>query len=228
MESKNDSLDFLFASLLCSYPDDHFIVSLRQFIVNDIISLDAPLRAATEKLISDNDALSALQSEYIDLFDKGANSVPLYETEYGRHRAMVKGHELADLSAFYKAFGLELGSDDKIKEMLDHISIELEFYGLLLLKEEALVEKNDAEGIFVVQEARRKFLKDHLGRFANEIAKNPKVATSSYYLSALTWCGELVASECRALDVEAIPASWLPMESEGDSMCCGILGGQSI
>ena len=50
-----------------------------------------------------------------------------------RSHGMGKGNTLADIGGFYQAFGLTL--DRGIHELPDHIAVELEFYGLLLLKQ---------------------------------------------------------------------------------------------
>ena len=128
------------------------------------IKLPDDLRALILKRTAPENILD-LQSEYITIFDNGKDSNPIYETEYDRRRAMAKGTELSDIAGFYHAFGFQLDTSLGGMEMLDHVAIELEFYSLMLMKEVHLTEANDAEGVEVVGDATRKFLKDHLGRF---------------------------------------------------------------
>ena len=57
------------------------------------------------------------------------------EIEYGDAQAdpLFQPHRLADLAAFYRAFGLELAAD--AAERQDHLCIELEFMSVLAAKE---------------------------------------------------------------------------------------------
>lgn len=223
MQHDSLSSDFLLASLLSSYPTPDFAGAVLHLCETNSTSLPDSLQQLISHAATSEDFVESLRSGYIDIFDKGAGSVPLYETEYGRARAMVKGQELADLAGFYKAFGLDPSAS---KEMIDHICVELEFYALLLLKERALSDKGDVVGVSIVQDARKKFLADHLGRFAQEIAKQPKVNESAFFQAVFSWCGDLVAKECRLLDVEVAGAQWQASEGESEEMCCGSLGGR--
>lgn len=157
-----------------------------------------------------------LRSEYIDLFDRGRQANSLYETEYGRSRAMVKGNELVDIAGFYKAFGLQIGP-----EMVDHIAVELEFYAWLLQKSEYLEKIQDLEGQEIVLDARKKFLKSHLGPFVGAICERPGVINSEFYSQAFGYCRELVHEECARLEVPIEALDWVDGKSEPDIMeCC--------
>ena len=147
------------------------------------------------------DGLDELRSSYVDLFDRGDGRVPLYETEYGRMRGMSKGNDLADIAGFYQAFGLT-NEADRVHEMLDHVAVELEFYSVLLLKEDALAAEENAEGVAIVRDARRKFLLEHLGRLARGISERPEVRADPTYGAVFAWCWKLVAAECAEVGVE--------------------------
>ena len=75
-----------------------------------------------------------IQCIYLEHFDSAQRYFPLYESEYGKNRRFLKAHDLADVAGFYKAFGFEFGKENFKSEMIDHLSIELEFYSLMLLK----------------------------------------------------------------------------------------------
>lgn len=157
-----------------------------------------------------------LRSEYIDLFDRGREAVPLYETEYGRARTMVKGSELVDIAGFYKAFGLQIGP-----EMVDHIAVELEFYAWLLQKSDYLEQQQDKKGQEIVLDARRKFLKSHLGPFMNAICERPRLAQSEFYSAVFRTCRDLVQAECVKLEVPIETLNWVEGEKEPDKVeCC--------
>jgi len=215
--------EFLLASLLTSYPDGNFTEYVSHLLQEMDLALPGNLRAELSMIVKDRTRLDDLRSEYIDLFDRGSASSSLYETEFGRDRALVKGSELADLAGFYKAFGF--GMNEEAKEMLDHVSVELEFYTLLLMKQNVLIEAGDQEGIEIVLDARKKFLRDHLGRFIGALAERPAVQSSAVYSLVTSFCSELVRKECLSLDVSVTPVNWFATEVEKEEMnCCNLAG----
>jgi nitrate reductase assembly molybdenum cofactor insertion protein NarJ len=221
---------FLMASLLTSYPDAQCTHCLSSML--DDMPRDPPwagddpgswqrMRARLDMVLASAAALDMLRSEYLEIFDRGRGHASLYETEYGREHALVKGHALADIAGFYRAFGLEFGGQEGVHEMLDHVSVELEFYALLLMKQEALATGADAAGQAIVLEAQQKFLDAHLGRFVSAIATRPGVTASAFYGPVLAWCRDLVAAECARLGVCPLPADWLSARDEAQEMRCG-------
>jgi TorA maturation chaperone TorD len=181
----------------------------------------APLVTKVKRAFNDRIALDDLRSEYIDVFDRGRQVTSLYETEYGRERAMVKGPQLVDIAAFYRSFGFETGGEGVQAEMIDHVSVELEFYALLCLKYGALERRGDSEGMDVVLDGRRKFLRAHLARFIGAVADRPGVQASPYFSSVFEYCKALVMSECDRLGVEVEAESWLAPPVEAEEMSCG-------
>jgi hypothetical protein len=84
---------------------------------------------------------------------------PLNEIEYGDIKAdpLFQPHRLADLAAFYRAFGLEVAED--ADERHDHICLELEFMCVLAAKEAyALEHQLDAEVLTLCRDAQKRFL----------------------------------------------------------------------
>ncbi len=221
------SPEFFLASLLTAYPGVDFL--------NELDSLLPVLAARTEpeaqSLYShlrafEPEALQIWQSNYIDLFDRGQAQNPIYETEYGRNRAISKSTELADLAGFYQAFGL---SNEGLPEMHDHISVELEFYGYLLLKEAWLKEQGETEGVEIVAEARAKFLQGHLAAFAQALPACEGIQSHSLYLAIFTWVAELVKIECLKQEIQPDPLHYFSQEQEPEEMNCSVLGGcQSV
>lgn len=209
---------FAFASLLASYPDGDFeeaVTALgREWLAGHpaAVGLCAHLGSAG--------GLDDLRSTYVELFDRGGQRTSLYETEYGRMTGMSKGTDLADIAGFYRAFGLRLASDE-VHELVDHLAVELEFYSMLLVKQGLLEERCDAEGCAIVEDARKKFLTDHLGRFVSAVAERQNVKDSPVYGPALAWTSALVAEECGRLGVTPTPLDFFPDLEAGEEMKCG-------
>lgn len=132
--------------------------------------------------------LGTLEGEYNRLFRTGLAATP-YETEYDPIPAVRKGQTLADLLGFYQAFGLK--TSEQVKEFPDHIAVELEFMGLLLLKEAYALQEGWKEEAGVCRDAERTFLKDHLGRWVfsfceqvGEVTWAPFYRASARFLKA--------------------------------------------
>jgi nitrate reductase assembly molybdenum cofactor insertion protein NarJ len=86
-----------------------------------------------------------------------------YETELGLPNEFRQSQELADIAGFYRAFGFQVGGEQR--ERPDHLATELEFLYVLSLKEAYAAEQGIDEHVEVCVEARRHFLRDHLGRW---------------------------------------------------------------
>lgn len=218
---KTKIADFILASLLSSYPDEGFAEDIQMLLDDGEAKLPAELRESVLNAAGDETRLNDLRSEYLSLFDSGRGVAPLYETEYGRQRALFKANELSAISGFYQAFGFELGGEGYAREMPDHLSVELEFYALLRLKEDHLRGENNSEGVEIVHSARKKFLQDHLGRFIPAILERPGVAENKNYGGILRYCDELVRTECEALGVKPEKAAWIEGERESAEISCG-------
>ncbi len=209
------ALDFRLASRLFAYPDEASaaeVTGLRALGAGGSEPAVEPLLAALERA-SDG----ALEATYLELFENGAGRTSLHETEYGRMRGMSKGNDLADVAGFYRAFGLAHGEG----EMPDHVAVELEFYSVLLVKQAHLAEIGDAEGVSIVEAARRDFLAEHLAPLALALAARPTLAGDDLYGPAALFCSRLVAAECACLDVKAAPLD--PLADPGDTgeVTCG-------
>ena len=118
-----------------------------------------------------------LEGEYHRLFGTGLAVTP-YETEYGPVREARKGPVLADISGFYEAFGFRPAPG--AAELPDHIGMEFEFFGLLLVKEADARARAAAEEAAVAADAARTFFADHLapwvpafGQGLREAARHP-------------------------------------------------------
>lgn len=198
--------------------------NVQMLLADSDVEMPEDLRAlVTNKISPEN--IQDLQSEYISIFDNGRDANPIYETEYDRRRAMAKGNELSDIAGFYHAFGFELDSSAEGMEMLDHVGIELEFYSLMLMKQLHLTEAKDQQGVDIVEDGRKKFLRAHLGRFVGAISRRPGVKNSEFYGQIFNWGARLVEAECNRLELTVEPADWLDSEVvKEEDMNCSTVG----
>lgn len=218
------ALAFCLGARLASLPDGEFVRTVDELLesgAGEPVPLGSGEPLALIELARGEGGLDELRAEYLALFDNGRTRSPLYETEYGRMRGMSKGTELADIAGFYQAFGMVLSETEGNRELHDHLAVELEFYGVLLARQSHLLRAGDREGVEIVEDARRKFLADHLGRLAPMVSAREEVRSSPLYGGVFAWCQRLVGEECRSLGVEPAPLSWFADEADDGEVCCG-------
>lgn len=106
--------------------------------------------------------LEDLRAQYRSTFET-PECAP-YETHHITPQVFLDAHVLADIAAFYSAFGFEISPELRIRP--DHMSVQLEFLYLLVLKEAyALTNGLGESPALVARDARSKFLSDHVGRW---------------------------------------------------------------
>jgi DMSO reductase family type II enzyme chaperone len=153
---------------------------------------------------------------------------PMNEIEYGDIKAdpLFQPHRLADLGAFFAAFGLELAPD--AAERIDHISIELEFMSVLAAKEAHALEHQLEDGpLTTLRDAQKKFLREHLGRWTPAFARRLARMAEGTALGALAcFLGDFIKLECTRFNVPAGSEDLLlrPVDDATERLCdsCGI------
>ncbi|MBI4027903.1 MAG: molecular chaperone TorD family protein [Verrucomicrobia bacterium] len=130
-------------------------------------------------------------------------SCPAHETEYGDIKAdpLFLPHRIADLGAFYRAFGLE--SVENAHERMDHISVECEFMAVLAAKEAyALSNRLEEDKLALCLDAQRKFLREHLGRWMPALSRRLSRANENGILGAMGDFGNpWIVSDCARANV---------------------------
>lgn len=106
--------------------------------------------------------LDTLRASYLRVFDPRCEPHP-YEAEFRCEHFQQRTEMLADIAGFYRAFAAQPDT-----ERPDHIACELDYLALLWTKEARALEKGEAERAGVCQEARRKFLDEHLLAWADD------------------------------------------------------------
>ncbi len=166
---------------------------------------------------------------YLATFGHAARgSCPLNEIEYGDLKAdpLFQPHRLADLAAFYRAFGLEVADD--AGERHDHICLELEFMCVLAAKEAyALEHQLDGEQLAQCRDAQKKFLREHLGRWTPAFTRRLAAATNEPTLQALAeFTRAFIETECVRFGVTPGSEDLLlrPVDDAAERMCdsCGL------
>jgi len=173
------------------------------------------------------DAFEPFRDHYVATFGHAARgSVPMNEIEYGDLKAdpLFQPHRLADLAAFYRAFGLEM--DDTASERHDHLCIELEFMSVLAAKEVyAIAEQPDA--LEIVRDAQKNFLREHLGRWSPAFGRRLRATAGDDLLPALgDFLRAFVESECARFGVRPGSEDLLlrPVDEDAERLCdsCGL------
>ncbi len=150
----------------------------------------------------------AFHDRYVSAFGHAARgSIPMNEIEFGEPRAdaLYQPHRLADLAAFYHAFGLSVAGD--AGERQDHLCLQLEFLSVLAAKEAwALQDESRAEALQTTREGARSFLREHLGRWTPAFSRLVSARADSDPLSAsATLLRQFVESDCARYGVTAGP-----------------------
>lgn len=146
---------------------------------------------------------TALAAEYTRLFLAGT-PVALHETAYGDARHLAgRSAELADVSGFYHAFGLQLSGCEVQRP--DHVSVELEFLSLLLLKEAYAYARGRMEPYRIARDAAAAFLRDHLGCWLAALRQTlSEHAGATPYAAMAELAEAAVAHECRRHRVQPL------------------------
>lgn len=120
---------------------------------------DALAVIAREAAVAD---LDALRASYLRVFDPRCEPHP-YEAEFRCEHFQQRTEMLADIAGFYRAFAAQPDA-----ERPDHVACELDFLALLGTKEANALAAGEPEKAAVCQEARRKFLEEHLLAWAGD------------------------------------------------------------
>lgn len=139
-----------------------------------------------------------LQSQYSQIFGHALSSdCSPYETSYGMSHVFEQTWVLADVSGFYKAFGVE--PSESGHERADHLSMELEFMAYLALKEAHALKTGRTEQAQLCLDAQKKFLQEHLGRWAGAFAGSLKKKPYPHYQRLAQSLEEFIRQDCHRL-----------------------------
>ena len=159
-------------------------------------------------------------TQYARLF-RGTVRVAPYEGSYELD-PIRQGRQMADVAAFYRAFGAEAHGPHA--ERPDFVGCELEFLSFLELRRLTAIEARE-DGVDVIEGIRDAFLADHAGRwlptFFAEVAREAPAGSLYAALAELgtrTLADEL---ERRGVEPAPLPARSRAAAVEADTFECG-------
>lgn len=177
---------YKFFSLLFMYPTEQTL-----FQISNLNS--KPLNPETFKLLNSL-TLQEWQNLYVQTFGHIAADIPLYESNYFPDNVFKESQRLADIGAFYKAFGVKIAQNTK--EKLDHISLELEFMSYLLSKEIYATDNDNVEAQEICIDAQKKFFIEHLGKWAPKFCERlQKHSHNALYTTTATFFQSFIKQE---------------------------------
>jgi len=127
---------------------------------------------------------------------------PLYETQYGDDPVFRQPQRLADVSGFYRAFGVEVGP--AAHERVDHVGVEMEFLALLTAREATARAAGEPDRARTCSLAIEVFLREHLApvlpTFARLLGEH---ARERFYPAAARLAQAVCAWDCARRGVQA-------------------------
>ncbi len=220
-------------SLAFLYPDDATLARLRDAtgrLLQNAATSNGLERGTVGTLggIVESIDRERAENEYVDVFGHTISAdCPPYEAEYGQAHVFQKSQTLAELNAFYDAFGV--APNPALKERADHISVEMEFMHFLTLKEGyARANGHGADKVDLCRRAQESFLANHLanwiGAFTNGLAARSN--GSGLYSELARLLEEFMGSEFREFELDPTPLAPAPAglrENESDDLSCEVL-----
>ena len=175
--------------------------------------IDDLLAASQESVVDE------LAAQFFGLFG-GTVQVSPYEGSYELD-PIRQGRQMADVAAFYRAFGAE--PNGPAAERPDHAGCELEFLAFLELRRLAAAESD--EDVELLDEIGASFLTDHAGRWLPTFfAGLREAAVRAPFYRALSTLGSRALGDAlarRKLEPARLPRRPSRSSVESDSFECG-------
>ena len=173
----------------------------------DLLTPDVRIaaRAAVEALRGLE--IGELEATHRDVFSHvHSPDCSAFENDYAEGDVWRRAHQLADLSGFYRAFGVGHPS-----ERPDHIAVELEFLYLLSYKLAWALASGDEEHAEVCAGAEDRFLEDHVLRWMPGFAERlSRVGAGGPYAAVAHLLSTLLDAEAARTGIRPDAATTLP------------------
>ncbi|MBO1225498.1 MAG: molecular chaperone TorD family protein [Candidatus Scalindua sediminis] len=151
-----------------------------------------------------NTDIETLTKGYRDTFGGAtvAMDCPPYEMYFSGSHIWQQTQDLADISGFYKAYGIEV-SKDETSSRWDHIAVELEFLHFLTYKLAYAIENHGDKEQESCLTGKKKFLNAHIGRWIQAFSSAVwKKSPEKFYRQAAKLANSFVHIEMAKLDVD--------------------------
>ncbi|MCZ6692074.1 MAG: molecular chaperone TorD family protein [Planctomycetota bacterium] len=126
---------------------------------------------------------------------------PPYEGQYGDTEVFRQWGELAGISGFYHAFGLEVSSE--VRERADHLSVEFEFLHYLAYREANALERHGSDKAKIYRDARGKLLVAHTLLWVPEFTRRmERIVSSGFYAHLARLTRRFLEEEGKRLGLE--------------------------
>jgi TorA maturation chaperone TorD len=171
------------------------------------------------------DSPELLNAQYERTFGLLVSSAcPPYESEYIDSKfAFQRSNSLADISGFYRAFGLTVS--DRHPERPDHIVLELEFMAHLLALErqaEIVDPGRCVEYRKLCRAAQARFLTEHLAWWAPAFSRLlGRHAPDGFYGAVRVFLAALIPAERALLGLPLTARATRPTVADPDELCAG-------
>ena len=203
------------------------IGSLPEAIVENIGLGERPLADLNPERVFERlpDSRQALNADYESTFGLlVSNACPPYETDYIDGKlTFQRSHAMADISGFYRAFGLT--TSDQHPERPDHVVLELEFMAFLLALERRAAEGDSQqrdERLQMCRDAQSRFLTEHLAWWAPAFAKLlSREDRGGIYEAAGIFLSAHIPAERALLGVSVVSQPAVPTPLERPEACDG-------
>ncbi len=145
--------------------------------------------------------LASLEQVYDTTFGHAAAvDHPPHEMHYAGGNLFQQSHDLSDVNGFYRAFGVDVPAASH--ERPDHVGIEMEFLGLLYVKEAHAIGDGLAAQRDLTRDAQRRFITEHLAGFVPALHRRVvERGASSFYRAVLGLASALVEEDCVRLGI---------------------------
>jgi TorA maturation chaperone TorD len=149
--------------------------------------------------------VETLMEGYRDTFGGATVSMdcPPFEMYFSGSHIWQQTQDLADISGFYKAYGLEV-SEEGVAIRWDHISVELEFLHFLTYKLAYAIEHHGEEEQELCLTAKKKFLNAHIGIWVHAFSKAVwRKSPLEFYKQVAKLANDVIHLDMEKLDVDA-------------------------
>ena len=192
----------------CYYPPDEKLIE----ILNGLEKSRGRLHSEIARNVPELTDIESLKIDYSKLFVGPYRLfAPPYGSVYLEDTRRIMGNSTMDVMNKYREEGLDIG----IKEIPDHIAIELEFMYLLIFKQVEAIRNSNSENAVSYLRKQKAFLESHLGLWVSEFASNIEANGQTEFYKNLARSTKLFINEDLKNLSEKLTVSFCQIEKIG-------------